>query len=232
MVKPGEPGRSAAPPGPTLASLGLGLNVVRKLMARNELQDVDRVLSRLEQETEETVADVRRLIYGLRPPTLDDLGLVAAIRQQAESQGMAVTPTDTKTIVRGENQPVCSLEAPEDLPSLPAVVEVAAYRIVQEAITNVARHAHARTCRIRLSVDRDASMLELEVRDEGVGMPKNRVAGVGLSSMRERAVELGGTCEVESIPPAGTRVMAHLPLPTSEEPPQRVTSWSVPSASS
>jgi signal transduction histidine kinase len=127
--------------GPTLASLGLGLNVVRKLMASNELQDADGVLSRLEQETEETVADVRRLIYGLRPPKLDDLGLVAAIQQQAESQGMVVTRIDTKTVERCENQPVFWLEAPEDLPSLPAAVEVAAYRIAQEAITNGARHA-------------------------------------------------------------------------------------------
>jgi signal transduction histidine kinase len=219
--------------GPTLASLGLGLNVVRKLMASNELQDADGVLSRLEQETEETVADVRRLIYSLRPPTLDDLGLVAAIQQQAESQGMVVTPIDTKAVERCENQPVFWLEAPEDLPSLPAAVEVAAYRIAQEAITNVARHARARTCRVRLSVDEAAGALLLEITDDGIGMSTGRRAGVGLSSMRERAVELGGTCEVEPISPAGTRMLARLPLPTSEEPPQGVmTSWSAPSESS
>jgi signal transduction histidine kinase len=219
--------------GPTLASLGLGLSVVRKLMASNELQDADGVLSRLEQETEETVADVRRLIYGLRPPTLDDLGLVAAIRQQAESQGMVVTPVDTKTVERRENQPVFWLEATEDLPSLPAAVEVAAYRITQEAITNVARHARARTCRVRLSVDEAAGALLLEITDDGIGMSTGRRGGVGLSSMRERAVELGGACEVEPIPPAGTRVLARLPLPTSEEPPQgAMTSWSAPSESS
>ena len=219
--------------GPTLASLGLGLSVVRKLMASNELQDADVVLSRLEQETEETVADVRRLIYGLRPPTLDDLGLVAAIRQHAESQGMVVTPVDTKTVEQRENQPVFWLEATEDLPSLLAAVEVAAYRIAQEAITNVARHARARTCRVRLSVDEAACALLLEITDDGIGMSTGRRAGVGLSSMRERAVELGGACEVEPIPPAGTRVLARLPLQTSEEPPQGVmTSWSAPSESS
>ena len=218
--------------GPTLASLALGLNVVRKLMASNELQDADGVLSRLEQETEETVADVRRLIYGLRPPTLDDLGLVAAIQQQAASQGMVVTPIGTKTVERRENRPVFWLEAPEDLPSLPAAVEVAAYRIAQEAITNVARHARARTCRVRLSVDEAAGALLLEITDDGIGMSTGRRAGVGLSSMRERAVELGGTCEVEPIPPAGTRVLARLPLLTSEEPPQGVASWSAPSESS
>jgi signal transduction histidine kinase len=179
------------------------------------------------------VADVRRLIYGLRPPTLDDLGLVAAIRQQAESQGMVVTPVDTKTVERHENQPVFWLEATEDLPSLPAAVEVAAYRITQEAITNVARHARARTCRVRLSVDEAAGALLLEITDDGIGMSTGRRGGVGLSSMRERAVELGGACEVEPIPSAGTRVLARLPLPTSEEPPQGVTtSWSAPSESS
>ena len=145
---------------------------------------------------------------------------------------MVVTRIDTKTVGRREHQPVFWLEAPEDLPSLPAAVEVAAYRIAQEAITNVARHARARTCRARLSVDEAADALLLEITDDGIGMPAGRRAGVGLSSMRERAVELGGACEVEPIPPLGTRVLACLPLPISEEPPQGVTSWSAPSESS
>jgi signal transduction histidine kinase len=219
--------------GPTLASLALGLNVARKLMAGNELQDADGVLARLEHETEETVADVRRLIYGLRPPALDDLGLIAAIRQQAESQGMVGAPIDTRTDEYRENELVFRMEAPEELPPLPAAVEVAAYRIAQEAITNIARHARARTCRVRLSVDEAADVLRLEVTDDGVGMPEGRPAGVGLSSMRERALELGGACDVEPISTGGTRVVARLPLPTSEERPERArSSWSAPSASS
>jgi len=219
--------------GPTLASLALGLNVARKLMAGNELQDADGVLARLEHETEETVADVRRLIYGLRPPALDDLGLIAAIRQQAESQGMVSAPIDTRTDEYRENELVFRMEAPEELPPLPAAVEVAAYRIAQEAITNIARHARARTCRVRLSVDEAANVLRLEVTDDGVGMPEGRPAGVGLSSMRERALELGGACDVEPISTGGTRVVARLPLPTSEERPERArSSWSAPSASS
>ena len=219
--------------GPTLASLALGLNVARKLMAGNELQDADGVLARLEHETEETVADVRRLIYGLRPPALDDLGLIAAIRQQAESQGMVSAPIDTRTDEYRENELVFRMEAPEELPPLPAAVEVAAYRIAQEAITNIARHARARTCRVRLSVDEAADVLRLEVTDDGVGMPEGRPAGVGLSSMRERALELGGACDVEPISTGGTRVVARLPLPTSEERPERArSSWSAPSASS
>jgi signal transduction histidine kinase len=111
---------------------------------------------------------------------------------------------------------VFSMEAPEDLPSLPAAVEVAAYRIVQEALANIRRHAQAKVCRIRISVDRGAGVLEVEITDDGLGISEGRVAGVGLSSMRERAEELGGRCDVESDPEGGTCVLARLPLPTSE----------------
>src|SRR5215203_4541960 len=189
--------------GPTLASLALGLNAARKLMASNELQDADEVLARLEQETEGTVADVRRLIYALRPPALDDLGLMAAVRQQGESQGMTSAPMDTRQDEYRDNELVFRMEAPEELPPLPAAVEVAAYRIIQEALTNVARHAGAKTCCVRLSVEEATDALQLEVTDDGVGMPEGRHAGVGLSSMRERAVELGGICDVEPIPTGG-----------------------------
>lgn len=109
---------------------------------------------------------------------------------------------------------VFSLEAPEQLPPLPAAVEVAVYRIAQEAVTNVARHARARTCRIRISLGKE---LQLEIIDDGVGLPLDRHAGVGLTSMRERAAELGGSCEIEPMPTGGTRVLVRLPLPPSEE---------------
>jgi two-component system, NarL family, sensor kinase len=101
------------------------------------------------------------------------------------------------------------VEAPEDLPNLPAAVEVAVYRITQEALTNVARHARARTCLVQLAVDRDVL---LEIVDDGVGIPTERSAGVGLSSMHERASELGGSCTVEAVPEDGTRVLVRLPL--------------------
>ena len=89
-------------------------------------------------------------------------------------------------------------------------MEVACYRIAQEAITNVSRHAGARNCRVRISPD--GNVLALEVADDGVGIPEGRQAGVGLSSMRERVEELGGTLAVKAIPTGGTRVLAHLPL--------------------
>ena len=103
-----------------------------------------------------------------------------------------------------------SVEAPEGLLNLPAATEVAVYRIAQEALTNVARHARAQSCVVRLVLHDDVA---LEVVDDGVGIQAERSAGVGLSSMRERASELGGSCVVERAPKGGTRVIVHLPMP-------------------
>ena len=221
--------------GPTLASLALKLDAARKLVRRKP-EDAEDLLSRLKDQTQDSVVEVRRLVYGLRPPALDDLGLVAAVRQQAESHGFVVdgfSGSSEQEAAKENGLVAFSIEAPEDLSSLPAAVEVAAYRIVQEALTNVARHAQAKTCRVRLSVDEAAGVLRLEVTDDGVGISEDRVAGVGLSSMRERAEELGGTCDVEPIPAGGTRVLARLPLSASEKYPERATSpWRAPSASS
>ena len=220
---------------PALAGFALKLDAARKLVRRKP-EDAEEMLSRLKDQTQDTVSNVRHLVYGLRPPALDDLGLVSAIRQQAETHAFVtdVYSGDALKEKTAEDGLVgFSLEAPGDLPSLPAAVEVACYRIVQEALTNVARHAHAKTCHVRLLVDQDVDMLEVEVTDDGVGMPKDRIAGVGLSSMRERAEELGGTCDVEPDPGGGTRVLARLPLPTSEQYPGGArSSWRAPSASS
>jgi signal transduction histidine kinase len=208
--------------GPTLAGLALGLDVARRLTGR-ESEEASGLLSRLEGQTKEAVADIRRLVYGLRPPALDDLGLVPAIRQQAEALGF----------VEGEQHggpdPVFCVEAPQKLPHLPAAVEVAAYRIAQEALSNVAQHALARVCRVRLSIDE--GVLDLVVEDDGVGIHRNRSAGVGLSSMRERAEELGGTCSVEAASTGGTRVFVRLPVPSPGKD-ERGIEWSGPSVSS
>jgi signal transduction histidine kinase len=143
------------------------------------------------------IADIRRLVYDLRPPALDDLGLVAALRRLAERYGSEDAPLGVV------------VESPEDIPYLPAAVEVAVYRIAQEALTNVARHARARSCVVRLATDGD---VELEIVDDGVGIPAQRNAGVGLSSMHERTSELGGSCVVQSVPKGGTQVLVRLPL--------------------
>ena len=87
---------------------------------------------------------------------------------------------------------------------------MAIYHIAQEALTNVVRHAQAKSCIVRLAVNEDVA---LDVVDDGVGIPEERSGGVGLSSMRERAAELGGTCVIEPAPEGGTRVSVRLPLP-------------------
>ncbi len=102
-----------------------------------------------------------------------------------------------------------AVEAPQKLPPLPAGVEVAAYRIAQEAISNVTRHSGATWCTVQLAVDGD---LRLEIVDDGAGLPEKGSLGIGLRSMSERAAELGGTCLAERLPGGGTRVLARLPL--------------------
>jgi signal transduction histidine kinase len=203
--------------GPTLGGLTLGLDAARSVVSGKP--SAEELLVRLKEESQEAVDDVRRLVYGLRPPALDDLGLVVAIRQQAAKHGRIADATGAgrPRSEAGENGPVFSVEASEPLPPLPAAVEVACYRIAQEAMTNVARHAKASSCRVNLSINEATGVLELEVTEDGVGMPEDRRAGVGMNSMRERAEELGGTLTIEPIPQGGTRVLARLPLPAKEE---------------
>jgi len=192
--------------GSTLAALHLQAGAIRTLM-RQDLDAADTEILDLQAEIRAAITDIRRLVYALRPPTLDELGLVGAIRQYAAQY-------DTHSGSGGEpaSDLRVAVEAPEQLPALPAAVEVAAYRIVQEALTNVARHAQARLCRICLSLP-GGHDLQVEVIDDGVGLPKEPCAGVGLLSMRERAEEVGGTCVIEPAPGRGTRVLVKLPLP-------------------
>jgi signal transduction histidine kinase len=181
--------------GPQLAAQTLKVGSARSLYGRDPAA-ADALLSELETNMEAAISDIRRLVYNLRPPALDELGLDGAIRESAAQYAT--------------NGLKISVDTPQTLPSLPAAVEVAAYRIVQEALTNVVRHAAASECVIRLELDGE---LEVEITDDGVGLPEDRGAGVGLSSMRERAVELSGTCVVEPSLPEGTRVLARLPIP-------------------
>ncbi|MGH2589145.1 MAG: sensor histidine kinase, partial [Dehalococcoidia bacterium] len=140
-------------------------------------------------------------------PALDDLGLVSALREGAAQYG-----------VPGTGGLDIAIEATDGLPPLPAAVEVAAYRIAQEAVTNVVRHASARTCTVALLYDDAAAVLTVTVSDDGRGLPANARAGVGLTSMRERAEELGGTLHIEAAPGGGTLVAASLPcrLPAAD----------------
>lgn len=183
--------------GPQLASLTMKAEAARDLLGVDPARS-DALLEDITARTQEAIADVRRLVYGLRPPALDDLGLLGALRAQAahtDHNGLSVT-----------------VDAPKALPPLPAAVEVAAYRIVQEAVTNATRHSAARNCTVCLSPDVQTSTLHLEVTDDGRGILEDRSAGVGLSSMRERAGELGGSFEIRALPSGGTSVRAILPL--------------------
>ena len=155
-----------------------------------------------------TMTDIRRLVYALRPPTLDEFGLVGAIRQYALQY-------DTPNGAMGESEGRLRVvvESPEHLPALPTAVEVAAYRVVQEALTNVVRHAQATVCHLCLSLPDDKRVLQLDITDDGVGLPKEPPAGVGLFSMRERAEEVGGSCVITSMLEHGTQVLIRLPLP-------------------
>jgi signal transduction histidine kinase len=182
--------------GPTLAGVALGLDVAIAGMDRDP-EEAKTLLRDLKAETAASIADVRRLVYDLRPPALDELGLVTALRQQAD-----------RVSVRDGNLTI-AVQAPDTLPPLPAAVEVAAYRIGMEALTNAARHAHARHCWLRVTLDHT---LDIEVTDDGIGPPARGESGVGLAAMRERAAELGGTCTIDGTPGAGTRVLARLPL--------------------
>src|SRR5262249_41935305 len=157
--------------GPALAAQTLKVGAARALYGRDPAA-ADRLLGELERDIAAALADIRRLVYNLRPPALDELGLCAAIRECAAQYH--ANGASTLRIRWG---------APEHLPSLPAAVEGAAYRIAQEALANVVRHSDAHACRIRLAL---GELLELEIADDGVGLPDRRRLGVGLTSMRER----------------------------------------------
>ncbi len=182
--------------GPSLAAVTLRIETARNL-ARTSAEAADRMLEQATEDVAAVLADVRRLVHDLRPPALDELGLAGAVEQLAVR-------------FRGPGLPVEVSAA--DLGVLPAAVEVAAYRIVSEALANVVRHAEASSCCVRLA--RTASGLEVSVRDDGRGIPAGAPAGVGLASLRERAAELGGTCSVTCPPEGGTLVTAVLPLAT------------------
>jgi signal transduction histidine kinase len=181
---------------PTLATLGLTASTAADLIPTNP-GTATALVKELRTEIRATVGNIRRLVYDLRPPTLDELGLLAAVRERAAQYSNA--PDGFHVTV----------DAPAELPALPAAVEVAAYRIAQEALENVSKHSQARQCTIRFA---NHNRLEIEITDDGIGLPPNLTPGVGLRSMRERAEELGGSCVIERGANCGTRVLASLPI--------------------
>lgn len=183
----------------TLAALLVRLRVARGAEAP---QDRDRLLDELRSELGGALERIRRFARGLRPPALDELGLVPAleshVRGLEESLGAAI---------RLDADPVGAILSPQ--------AELALYRIAQEALSNAVRHAGARTIEVRIRGTR--SGVELRVRDDGCGFRPEEVLegngrGLGLFGMQERAAYVGGRVEIRSAPGAGTEVVAEAPL--------------------
>jgi signal transduction histidine kinase len=181
--------------GPSLSGVGLGLQALQDAQATGDAAAAEQLLGRIRQEVTTAVGEVRRILEDLRPAVLDRTRLPDAVRQHA-----AATTTGQLDV---------SVDAGQ-LPTLPADVEAAAYRIIQEALTNVVRHADARHAHITLAAS--DSTLMVTVADDGHGIHGPRRDGaVGLGSMRQRAEAFHGTLGVDS-GDQGTTVVATLPL--------------------
>lgn len=188
--------------GPTLAAIGLRAETAAAQLDAGSVDDAQASLSELSREVETAVADVRRLVDGLRPPALDELGLVGAIdRQVRRLEGARPDGRELRISVAGP--------ARDGMPALPAAVEVAAYRIAVEAVTNAVRHADAERCQVRIDA---GTALRIEVADDGRGLATGASTGTGLESMTARASEVGGRLDLERVAGGGTRVVAVLPL--------------------
>ena len=180
--------------GPELAGISLGLRAAANL-ADTDRAAAESVLTTVRAQAEAATRSIRGLVEGLRPPALDDLGLVGAVQEKATA------------IAAGSGMTI-EVQS-DDLPELSAAVEVAALRIALEAVTNAARHAGASACTISFRVPGE---LVIEVVDDGVGIASDASRGVGLFSMSERAAQVGGTVTWESNHPTGTLVRARLPV--------------------
>ena len=181
--------------GPTLSGIAFTSDAARNLL-RTEPDRAEELLDELRRQTGVALDDVRRIVYAMRPPALDELGLLPAVRQATTGlRGTGGTPLRV----------TCDAQGPLELP---AAVEVAAFRIAVEAVRNTARHSEADAVAVRMEVVDGA--LRIEVSDDGA-QTTTWSRGVGLSSMRERAEELGGTLRAGPTPDGG-RVHAVLPL--------------------
>jgi signal transduction histidine kinase len=183
--------------GAQLAALTMQVNGARRLV-RIDPTGAEGELDALQEELRAAIADIRRLVHGLRPPALDEFGLVAALRSRLVAFESGAGGIATELRATGEDR------------TLPAAVEVAVYRIAEEALTNVARHADARGVLVALVI---GDAVTLEIVDDGRGLPARREPGVGVHSMRERSEELGGSFAIGPAEGGGTRVAVTIPLP-------------------
>jgi signal transduction histidine kinase len=183
--------------GPGLTGVSLGLRTAVRQLERAPdaaaLAPSRELLARAADEVDRLVFEVKRIVRDLRPTALDQLGLVDAVAEFARTFG---------------DELEIHLSMPSATVELPAAVEVATYRIVTEAVTNVVRHARAAQCWLTIST---GESIDIDVVDDGIGIDGEIADGVGWTAMRERAAELGGSVQVESHVPHGTRVHVRLP---------------------
>ncbi|MGI8478035.1 MAG: sensor histidine kinase, partial [Thermomicrobiales bacterium] len=174
--------------GAQLAALSIQAGALRRVISTDPDAAVTQA-AELGVELRAAVADIRRLVHGLRPPALDEVGLVAALRDRATRYGTGSIQQHADGARSSDRGLDVEFTARDDLSALPAAMEVAIYRIVDEALTNVMKHANATTCRVRLTHD---AAIDLSIEDDGDGMSPTMRSGVGLMSMRERAEGRGG----------------------------------------
>ncbi|MGD1992719.1 MAG: histidine kinase [Anaerolineae bacterium] len=186
-----------------LIALGQRAEMARRLLERGEIREAQRLLDELRGAGTETLGELRRLIGALRPVYLEDLGFLPALE-------MLVREMDRRTTAR------VRLERGDNLPRLASQVELSAYRVAQEALTNAVRHAEANVITVR--VDYDGDELVLAVEDDGAGFelpPRpdllTRAGHFGLVGMQERVTRMGGTLRIRTAPGAGTRIFIRLP---------------------
>jgi signal transduction histidine kinase len=183
--------------GPALTGISLGLRTALRQLQRfpdsDGLRPTSDLLGQVADEVDAAVDEVKRIVRDLRPTALDQLGLVAAVEAFAR---------------RFSNDLVIHLTLPSGLLKLPVAVEVAVYRIATEALTNVVRHAQAAQCWLTISA---GASVEIDVVDDGVGVQEDAPVGVGLTAMRERASQLGGSVRLLPHRPHGTHVHVELP---------------------
>ena len=185
-----------------VSAASLSLEAVLLMLKAGEMDEGIEVLSKVRRELSEEADNLRRLMSGLRPPLLEERGLIPALRENVDKYG-------NENHVRSEFVGRATVEIPQDLETL-------AYRIVQEALSNSTKHAKAK--RVAVSVEAIGGQLRIEVADDGVGFDSAKareylqMGRVGLASMRERVELANGTFMVHSTPGKGTTVLATLPL--------------------
>jgi signal transduction histidine kinase len=202
---------------PRLAALALTSAAAEDMVDSNPHLTKE-ILGELRSTIRETVTEIRGLVFELRPATLDEMGLIGAIHERINALSVPLKNLQEQGMEKSTIN--FSLHVPKKLPALPAAVEVAAFRIATEGIVNVIRHSKAKNCSIELIyLDEPELGLKLVIRDDGIGISrikdKSKTGGIGLSSMRERTNEIGGTFYIETGNGAGTIITAVLPIDTN-----------------